>query len=532
MKEYKSRSNIYVYWIVIFIALFILGIYFQANHLQAIHLNTIGTPQTQTLNISELKRVGNANFFNEKDGNYYADAKYKIKANDNTAYVRSLFDSGKSVKLPAGNFLCKSKIILNGSKLSVSGVKGKTKIVFDSKNYNNYGKGPYIEGFIVNGNCVDKYKADSAQSINISNIDFEYNRYSNSSPKTIMLFKNIRSANIKNCSFIADLGNGIPVTNLDFYNGCKNVTVSNCFFSNKTKALSGGCIWVRNLTTLSKDIVGNTTENITINKCSFYKDSKDEVIAVYSVIGNVKDVVISNCNIKDYSDKQEVVLSVYSSEDKYYGTVDKVTIKDNNIYSQKFNAYVILIGLENQAKPTLNVVIDNNRIVADSQNNRQKTVIYNSKSNKGSNILINNNEIITKACPYYTAIANACYVDGNKIKGQINTGILGGKVKNNIISGAKNGIVSAEAVLNNHISQVQYGVRIYKGDCNISGNVIELNKDIAFCGLEILSQDNVYCSNNKVRTYGKDQYGIIVQGTNTILLDNLVIGEGQNSIKK
>ena len=481
---------------------------------------------------SDLNNVGNANYFNDKDGKYYVDAKYKIEANDNTAYLLSLFNSGASIKLPAGNFLCKSKIILKGRKLSVSGIKGKTKIIFDSKNFN--GSSSYIGSLIINESYANQYKADTAQSIDISNIAFVYNRYSISSPKTMMLFMNIKSANIKNCSFISDYRNGIPVTNLDLFNGCKNVKVYDCYFSNKTKALSGGCIWIRNLTTKAKAIVGNTTESININRCTFYKDSKDEVIAVYSVTGDVKDVVISNCNIKDYSDKQEVVLSVYSSEDKYYGVVDKVTIKNNNIYSQKINAFVIMIGVGDRVKPTSNVIIGNNRIVTDSQNSRQKTIIYNSSNNKSSNIFVNNNKIFAKACPYITAIANASFVDGNKINGEIDTGIYGGIVKNNVISGSENGIVSAQAVFDNVISDAKYGIRLYeaKGDCNISGNIIELDKDTGYCGIQIISQYNLSCSKNKLQTYSEKQYGIFAKGANITLKDNKVLGDGINSINK
>lgn len=509
------------------VALIITGL-----NVNTVALIMMGGPVIKTSKIGDLNKVGNANYFNEKDGKYYADAKYKIEANDNTSYLLSLFNSGASVKIPAGSFLCKAKIILKGKKLSVSGIKGRTKIIFDSKNFN--GSSSYIGSLIINASYADQYKADTAQSIDISNIAFVYKRYSISSPNTMMLFMNIKSANIKNCSFIADYENGNSVTNLDLFNGCKNVKVSDCYFSNKTKALSGGCIWVRNLTTKTKAIIGNTTENININKCSFYKDSKDEVIAVYSVMGHVKNVVISNCNIKDYSDKQEVVLSVYSSEDKNYGIVDKVTIRNNSIYSQKINAFVIMIGVGDRAKPTSDVMIEKNRIVTDSQNNSKKTIIYNSERNKSSNILVNNNIIFAKPCPYYTAIANASSVDGNKINGEIGTGIYGGIVKNNVISDSENGIVSAEAVFNNVISNAKYGIRLYedKGDCSISDNIIELDKDTGYCGIQIISKYNISCSKNKIKTYSEKQYGIFAKGSNITLSDNQVLGKGIISINK
>ncbi len=374
------------------------------------------------LKFGPVNKTGNAGYYNEKDGEYYEDAGYKIRANDNTSYLLSLFAAGKPVKLGAGNYLCRTGIVLNGKKFTVSGIKGRTKIIFDSKNYMDSGMVSFKESLIVNKSYANEYDEESAQSISLSGIIFEYRRYSYDSPKTIMLFKNIKKAEIKKCSFIADLGNGIPVTNLDLYNGCKNVTVRDCFFSNRTKAGSGGCIWVRNLTAQDVRKKDNTTENINIEKCSFEKDSKDEVIAVYSSVGDVKNVVIENCDIKDYAVDQEVVLSVYSSEDRYYGTVDGVKISRNTIYSQNFKAFVIMTGIEKRSKPTSNITIAGNKIRADSKSAEQKIIIYNAAANKNSNVLVKNNEIRV-AGSGYVGIANAGSVYGNKLSGDIETGI-------------------------------------------------------------------------------------------------------------
>lgn len=468
--------------------------------------------------------VGNANFFNQTDGKYYADSNYTIEANDNTDYLLDLFKSEVTVNLPAGNFLCKTKIVLNGKELSVNGIVGETKIVFDSKTYTNYGTGAFAECLITNKNHAGEYKPDSAQKISISGIIFEYNRYVNSSPKTIMLFRNIKGANINNCSFIADLENGIQVTNLDFYNACKNVTVSDCYFSNKTKALDGGCIWVRNLTSQGVSVEGNTTENIIINNCQFVKNSKDEVIAVYSVVGDVKDVIIKNCDIKDYSTNQKTVISIFSSEDNYYGTVDNVIIYNNSIYSQSFKAYVIMVGVEKNIKPTTNVKITNNKIVVESEIIIRKSMIYNSSKNKDSNILINNNEITATSGSYYSAIANATYANGNKISGNIENAFIGGIVTNNVITGVVNGIVNPVVAIKNTISQVNCGIIVYNGDCFINGNSVELDKDIGVCGIKISSQNSINCINNTIHIFTPNQDSIITKSANTILSNNIVLG--------
>lgn len=473
---------------------------------------------------ASINKVGNANYFNPKDGIYYADSKYSVVANDNTAYLLSLFKSESLVNLPAGNFLCKTKLVLKGKELSVIGIEGKSKIVFDSKTFSNSGVGSYSECLIINNNYDDEYHADSAQSINISKITFEYKRYSNNSPVTIMLFKNIKSANIKNCSFIADLPNGIAVTNLDFYNACKNVTVSNCSFINKTKSSDGGgCIWVRNLTTQTQAVEGNTTEDIYITKCSFVKDSKDEVIAVFSVTGDVKDVVISHCDIKDYSNKQDIILSVFSSEDKYYGVVDNVIINRNNIYTENFNAFVILTGIENLKKPTSNVIIANNKIVSNSKNNSRKTIIYNAGNNTASNIVVNNNEINVTGSNYFAAVAGATYAEGNKITGALENGVYGGAVINNFITGAVNGIVNPMVAFKNEVLQVVYGIRVYEEDSCINSNKIELNRTDGVSGVQINSLKNVTCTENSIRIFSNKQYGVITNNTVAVLSNNEVI---------
>ncbi len=483
--------------------------------------------QTQTVSAAPINKKGNANYYNDKNGEYYADVKYKVKANDNTSYLVSLLNSGETVNLPAGNYLCRTNLVLKNRRSTITGVPGKTRIVFDSKNYVLNDTITFREGFIINDSYYSEYKDNTAQEISISGVTFEYKRFTSNSPKTILLFKNIKKADINNCSFIADLPNKIDVTNIDLYNGCKNVTISDCFFSNRTKASSGGCIWVRNLTASKVRVNGNLTENIIINKCSFDKDSKDEVIAVYSSVGDVKDVTISNCSINDYSDDQEIVLSAYSSEDKYYGIVENVTIHNNDIYSKNFNAFVIMIGVENRTKPASNITIANNKIVTDSTNSKRKITIYNSTNNKNGNVVLNNNVINAASGSYYVAIANATASVGNTVTGNFENGIVGGTVINNTIIGAINGIVTPDFALNNKVSQGKFGVRVYSNsDSMITKNVIELDKSIGVCGIDIPSQGYVTVLNNTIYTLTANQTGITAKSPNTVLSGNNTISIG------
>ncbi len=540
MKTHAKRFDIYIPCLIIAI-ICTIGIYIVKTYSHYPDSITISAksikPGGKVMDDNSTKsskrtilKKGNADYYNPKDGLYYADKDFKVSANDNTEYLLSLFNSGKDINLPEGNFLCKANIPLTGRELKVTGVKGKTKIVFECKDFSYVISGPFSEGLIVNKNYANEYVEATAQIISISNIDFEYKRYQDKSPVTMMLFKNVKALNISDCSFISDLANEIGVTNLDLYNACKKVTVTDCYFNNRTKANHGGCIWVRNLTSQSVAVEGNTTENVYISNCEFDKDCKDEVISVYSTIGNVRDVVITDCKIRDYFTAQDTVLSAISSEDKYYGTVDGVLIANNYIYSAHFNAFMISTGLENRKKPTRNIVISNNEIVSDSQSTRRRIIIYNPANNRGSNIIATGNKISSKPNTAFYAIANVTYANENKITGNIESGIVGGTVTNNIITGAVNGIVNPDSASKNVLSQVKYGIRVFQNDSYLYSNNIELDKTTGVCGIEVQSPDYVTVTKNQIQTTAATQYGYITKNPNTFLQGNQVSGAGKTTI--
>ncbi|OPX44821.1 hypothetical protein CLHUN_13750 [Ruminiclostridium hungatei] len=519
----KNKKSYFIYILCAYLTVLAVGIYvLNTRHAKNLEVDSYNAEGKQ-----RAGEIGNANFFNKADGKYYEDSRFTIEANDNTEYLTRLFNSENTVNLPAGNFFCKSKIILKGMNLTVQGVKGSTKIVFDSRTFSNYGQGYLSECLIINSNYADEFNETTAQKMKISDISFEYKRYTNRSPKTIMILKNIRRADILNCDFIADLSNTMPVTNLDLYNACKNVTVADCNFVNNTMALSGGCVWVRNLTTRLSAVADNTTENVKITDCNFEKDSKDEVIAVYSTVGNVRNVIINNCKIVDRFEKQEIVLSVYSSEDKYYGTVDNIIISNNIIISDYFNAFIICTGIENRKKPTTNISIYNNDINAQSVGTSSKTIIYNPAGNEKSNIYAINNRITLTGNGYCNAISNVSSAEGNVISGQFRYGITGGAAINNTIQGAESAVVSPVVALRNTISDVKYGIRSFANNSYIGGNTVDISELSGFCAIELNSQARIYCANNNIRTHDSSQYAIIGKGANIILDNNDLAGEGK-----
>ncbi len=345
-----------------------------------------------------------------------------------------------------------------------------------------------------------------------------------------MLFSNVNKIILENCTFIADLASELEVTNLDLYNGCKNVLVNNCKFINMTKADSGGCIWVRNLTSDEYGISGNDTEDILIKNSTFIKDSKDEVIAVFSNRGHVKNITIKDNLINDYSEKNQIVLSTFSSDNSYYGTVSDVTIDNNKIYSKNFQAFIILIGKDKRKNETSNVKIVNNTITAEGINDIRKVVINVGDGNV-NNVLVENNTINAKNMHNATAIRNAYFVRNNTIDGDLKYGVIKGNVVKNIIRGADVGILSPKEALENTITNCRIGISSSPGKSKIVNNTVILNRNNGLGGIEVtgkvLDGGNILCSGNNIFTVSHKQIGFIIHSGSIILSGNNVFGSGK-----
>ena len=492
------------------------------------HINIIDN-QVPLSNIFTYNEIGNANYFNPKTGKYYADPEFKIEANDNTGFLFQLFEETEgNITLPEGNFLCKTKLVIKGKNTTITGVKGETKIIFSSESFYNYGRGALAECLLSNENHEKEYNEKTAQKINLRNLIFEYKRTTSNSPKTIALFRNVNGLVVDNCEFFADYDNQIDVTNFDLYSGCKNVKIYDSKFINHTKANEGGCIWVRNLTS-DYEIKGNNTENVIIEKCFFSKDSGDEVIAVFSSRGNIRNVTVKDCDINDYSNIDDIVLSAYSSGNQYYGTVSDVTFENNRIYSIDFQAFLFMIGMDGRKNEVKNVNIINNTITTGSMNNKQKFIINVGNGNV-NNVLVDNNTIIAENLSLSGAIRKAHIVKNNTIIGDLGFGIRGGEAIGNNIDGAKIGIDSPIIASGNTITNCKVGISAVPGQISISNNKITLNESLGSGGIEIKGKtaDDIVldCSKNEIITKDKSQFGFLLHNGNISLVDNNVSGPG------
>lgn len=190
---------------------------------------------------------------------------------DDTVAVRAAFNSVKGIILLSNKYRITSKIDINKDNLTIIG----GKLVLDDAT---------AEEFIL-----DIMGSD----ILIDSVIFEHVEYvnalNNNSQNGIRL-SYCNRVTINNCDFIAKNTaiNGI----LDFYNDWKNVTIDNSrfvidtYFNDKYHA---GGVWIRDFYKTA------TCENLIISNCVFNSKSLDEILAIWSTVGGIKNVNISNC---------------------------------------------------------------------------------------------------------------------------------------------------------------------------------------------------------------------------------------------
>ncbi|QNU66626.1 hypothetical protein EHE19_017535 [Ruminiclostridium herbifermentans] len=477
--------------------------------------------------------IGNANFYNPKDQKYYSDKNFKYEANDNTEYIIKKFSEDGKVYIPKGNYLCKSPIRIKGKNVVLYGPEGACKIIFDSRADKFIEKGKQ-KSYIINDGYSLSFNNESAQNISINGIEFEVKQSENTPYNYLLTLANVKGGVIQNCKFISDKSSENMVTLVNLLSCCKNIKIVDCSFKNMTGASTGGCIWVRNLTTKQK-LKENVTENISIARCRFVQNSGDEIVAVYSSVGHVRKVSVKDSVFEDYSDINAKVLSAFPSDNKDDGTVEEVQFDNNRIYSERVKYFIITVGGPNRSNRVSNVSISNNEITVGENSDNKCILIYvNDINTNSSDIKVYNNTILVDSLVNSTGIYNASFSTNNKIIGKLGRGIVFGKCYENIIDGALRGIVSSEIANQNEIYDSKIGISCKDQKSIISDNKIILAQENGLCGIEIQkSQENVdiVCSDNEIITKTEEQNGFIIHSGNVRLIDNLISGPGKDIYK-
>lgn len=114
-------------------------------------------------NVKAWGAKANANFYNENDGNYYADASFTELSNDDTKAINDALLTGRNIRIPEGNYLITSPILSNKNDQKISGDGRDKTFIFCQgaingieKTENEIVRHITIEGLTINSDPTNK----------------------------------------------------------------------------------------------------------------------------------------------------------------------------------------------------------------------------------------------------------------------------------------------------------------------------------------------------------------------------------------
>jgi hypothetical protein len=210
---------------------------------------------------------------------------------DDTAAIQDALDVGGTVFFPAGDYLITTNLILHDGNRLI-GDHGLSRILVDNtfiaSEDTGFG-GAHAYSALINEHNSLLYDEDTADDIEIHDLVLQRTQTTN----TVYGFgcwANIKHFVVDSCHIITDgrvAGHG-----MDFYAGCKNVTITNNHFENLNGSSVGSCMLIKNQ---CSDTYAATTvsENFQIIGNIFESDASDEVLAIYSRDGLMRNVVFT-----------------------------------------------------------------------------------------------------------------------------------------------------------------------------------------------------------------------------------------------
>lgn len=428
---------------------------------------------------------------------------------DNAAAINAAILDSNYVTVPAGSFSIQSNIMLKNG-LYLEGTRGLSKIIInDTFKKNIYF--PANEFAIFNSSFAKTYNDATSEEITIKGISFYLTKNTINPIQTIMGFGNVKKLVIENCDFICQ-GNTITANNLDLYASCKNVTIRNCTFKNDTGADTGGCIWVRNFTTDGTNL-NNETANVLIESNTFEKNCGDEVIAVWGLAGQVRNVNVKNNTIKTYGTKPALVTAIFGGEfNKYATAIAKDIVFDGNtITTDDFGAAIVQVGqVSDQISKVDNIKVINNTINAKVVTTGVSTAIklINQPNHTNISVMYNTiNNIGAVKVNYGIAGANSSTeVSNNIVNGAFNASIANcnkaslNKVNNNLSGSAFENCLNVDS---NTVTNCLVGIKcFYTNTFTLTNNEVTLADSASSFGIMVLnvsgSSPTVYAKNNTI----------------------------------
>ncbi len=164
-----------------------------------------------------------------------------------------------------------------------------------------------------------------------------------------------------------------------------NITIRDSYFKNTTGSATGLCN-IRNVAS------GTLTKNIKVLNCVFDKDSGDEVLAVYGVLGKTTDVIIdgNTFNSSNVKNTHGAFISIFPLVSDPSAEVNNVRFTNNTVIATGFIDSVLRVGsTPDVAQKCDNVFIENNNFVV--ANALTTALIIRFIKNIGDNVTCNNN---------------------------------------------------------------------------------------------------------------------------------------------
>lgn len=480
---------------------------------------------------------------------------------DDAAAIQNTIDyvsdkGGGTVHFPPGTYKANNNLKLKNN-VNLSASPGTVTIFMDN---DCAGIG---EAWIGAENWAWNFNPATAPSFTVHGINFEYRNNLNHASvqgggdgklrEMIRLF-NVQNVTFDSCKFnapveVADISTYSGVSCLDLYGNWKNITVKNCDFSLLSNSfIDGGCIWARNFT----NDVGGYSEKLLIDNCTFTKKSHDEILALYTCKGNIKNVKVTNCYFKQLESNTvspvTFTIKATRAEDVFEDvefTGNTVDIDDVSFVC--FNFLGDGLGKINNVKIHHNTWNVNTN--CDPATNNPHVVLSNSPN--VTDVHFEKNTVTATAgdgCYFKHAVKGIENVCGNTLNGKFQNVITQaaickdntGTVDPNITVSDITGITNCKTAENNKIYNVLRGVLLVyaAGTTNqayYTNNEFVLKNDALARGIFFQSGGKAFVTdaqfiNNIFNIPHTSSYAIQMDATatwNVVLRDNRFIGNGK-----
>lgn len=469
---------------------------------------------------------------------------------DQSAYLQRALDVCESLDIPlkiSGNITLKRQIKIGNIDL-IGELYNTNLIISTDFLYTEIQDGKNYATFL--NKSFGGNKNSTANSFSISNIKVTYlenrSNISNTIHPSVFCFANIDGVTIDWCTIYIPNTSTQSCTGIDIWACASNVKISNTTVNNEQQSLTGGSIWVRNITS-NGALPANDVSEIHVSYCNVTHATKDEPVAFYGVRGMTRNCSFTNSYVLALSSSQSrsVLISAFPLNDGSAGGINAavrdVQIMNNTFEDDYFKDHILRIGQSG----TDSTRVCDNITVADNVFKTKKT-ISDTNSYIARNIkCVGDNNTFRSNTISVTGTGKVTYgtsgfddTDSNYISGNISIGANGGnKTRNNTFIVKDTGILDSNIALNNTIVSEGNGILVqYKSNVLLDSNKITLTATtgafhaVFFQSLAGSTPSGVF-SKNTISLNNSAAYVVRKQGSGAVIVkDNSTTGTGKTVV--